>query len=63
MNSKTNELRDYIEHNLTSKKEFSGEKLENEKKIGNLQIQTAENGRKMKNLEIDLNNLKEDCKS
>ena len=39
--AKLNELKQNIEHSLVSKKELANEKLENEKKIGNLQILAA----------------------
>lgn len=60
VNAKINELKDFIEHNLTTKKESGLEKLDSEKKIGNLQVQNAEIARKCKNLEMELGNLKEE---
>lgn len=61
--AKLNELKQSIEHNLASKKDLANEKLENEKKFGNLQILTAELGRKTKNTEMELNTFKEDLTS
>ena len=56
--AKLNELRQSVEHNLASKKDMANEKLENEKKFGNLQIQAAELTRKTKNTDLDLNTFK-----
>ena len=58
--SKLNELKENVEHTLTSKKDTANDKLDFEKKIGNLQVQAAESLRKCKNIEIELNGHKED---
>ena len=61
--AKMNELRQSVEHNLASKKDVASEKLENEKRIGNLQILVAEISRKAKNTEVELNSFKDDLTS
>ena len=56
--AKLNELRQSVEHNLASKKDVAAEKLENEKKFGNMQVLTAELSRKTKNTDLELNAFK-----
>lgn len=60
--ARLNELRENVLQTLLTKKDFAQEKLDNEKKIGNLQVQFADVTRKIRNVENDEKDSKEDIK-
>jgi hypothetical protein len=53
MSARLNEVKDNIELNFLTRKEMNQEKLENEKKIGNITITIADASRKIKTVELD----------
>ena len=61
--ARINEIKDNIELNLPNRREIGQEKLENEKKFGNLQIAVADVSRRIKNVEQETSISSEEIKS
>lgn len=61
--ARINEIKDNIELNLPNRREIGQEKLENEKKFGNLQIAVAEVSRRIKNVEQESSISSEEIKN
>ena len=63
VNSKMNELKDNVEHSVASKKDLANDKLDTERKLGNLNVTVAEHTRKNNNIDMDLKEIKDDFKN
>ena len=61
--ARINEIKDNIELNLPNRREIGQEKLENEKKFGNLQIAVADVSRRIKNVEQETTISSEEIKN
>ena len=58
-----NELKDNVEHSVASKKDLANDKLDTERKLGNLNVTVAEHTRKNNNIDMDLKEIKDDFKN